>query len=152
MDSKNKKPNKISRTHTIANEKFNGNIEEAIKYILWHYEYGELNEFIREWDDNEFLIANKLIEEAPVVNPIFEEETTKNPYTKTFWIHIITTAVVCVSVIFILKYLENVVSDFETWKGWAMGGLSIFITLQSIKIGPIMNAMFKYRKENKNDR
>lgn len=126
-------------------KQFDGDIEKALEHILYTYQNEELDKYVFEWSDEEIRIAYKTIKRNAAKNMAKES----NPYIKKLLIQIIITLLVCFGIPLILSFIKNIVSNFETWQRYAMGGLSIFITLQALKIGPTIIDALKYQKEKR---
>lgn len=136
------------RLTDIIYQQFDGDRKKAIKHILFTYEYEELDKYVFEWNQEELEIAYLIVKNDSDKNMAKEEAekivTEYKSSAKEFWIRIIITTMVCVGGVFLLSLLKDKVSDFETCERYTMFGISIFITLQSLKIAPIIVDMFRY--------
>lgn len=126
-------------------KQFDGDIEKALEHILYTYEYEELDKYVFEWTEEENRIAYKIIERNAAKNMAKES----NPCIKKLLIQLIITSVVCVGIPLLLSFIKNIVSDFETVQRYAMGGLSIFIAFQAMKIATTIIDTIKYQKEKR---
>lgn len=114
-------------------------------HILSSYEAEGLDKYVSEWSKEESKIAYGIIQKMAAENI----QTESKSYTKKLWSQIILTASACIGVPVILSLLKDAVPNFEMWERYGMGGLSIFTTLQALKIGSTVSEMFKHRRENK---
>ena len=70
------KPSKRLTDNII--DQFGGNINKALKYILFTYKYDELDKYVTEWSKNETRIAYRIIKNSPSIKDI-----TNKPYRNT---------------------------------------------------------------------
>ena len=152
-------------TQKIADEQFDGDIQQAITYILHAYANEELNEFIHEWGSEESRIAldhiwssvKERVGEKEAINYLkdaaaldelgmTEEDViaAPNPYKKKVWIQLCVLAAVCVSVPVLLGLLEEWCYIDDTVREWGMYLLACYITLQATTIGTSLVGTVKY--------
>lgn len=74
------KPNKMRKTDVLCQNKFNGDINKTIEYILWNYEYDKLDSYVVEWSPKESRIAYRMIKKKGKAKL---KETTANKTRKT---------------------------------------------------------------------
>lgn len=137
----------MRETDKLCQEKFNGDMRETIKYILWHYQYDELDAFAKEWTKEEARIAYELVEEAPVVNPMPEEingdqSQYSNPYIKKVIFQLIFMIVVIGILIVAEKFWVEHRKTIDLI-------ISVFTGYMALSVGPNIVNIFRYRKENK---
>lgn len=157
-------------TQKIADEQFDGDIQQAVIHILHTYANEELNVYIHEWGPEESRLAlNHMWESAQeklgekgikdcLKNAVLLEElemteedvlSAPNPFKKKIWKQLGVLAAACVGVPVVLGLFTDWFSTAETVCQWVLLGLSVFITFQATTIGAFIIKSVKFARLKK---
>ncbi len=163
----------MNKTQQLANEKFSGNINEAIKYIMFNIRGEELGQYIDEWTPEQARFAldsvyqvgeeklgkdglQKIVKEEVLLDELnlTKDEVMnaqKNPFGAKIAkgllkLFIVNGGIVALGTLLSSLGMQNSQGIIQAA---AVGGASIFTTYMATDIGVDIVKFFKYKKIKK---
>ena len=160
----------MRKVDILCEEKFNGNIEQTIDYIMRNYKGTELNEYVKDFTPGEITFARNILYKVAVerngvkkVRQVLSEESDlailkltkeeivaseKNPYVAKLGKSLLKLLIANTGVIALMLLIQN--GNLESAKNivetLAIGGTTIYSSLLAMDVGMDLLKYFKFKK------